>query len=130
MISEVFEFNATVIKPDRSPVPRPLIAQPREHLITCLLEEVEEFQDAGIREDQVDALLDLCYFAIGGLYRIGLTPQEAQACFDAIHEANMTKVRGVKKERPGTEKTGDAVKPKGWKDPKQAIAQILSGVGE
>jgi predicted HAD superfamily Cof-like phosphohydrolase len=71
----------------------------------------------------VDALLDLCYFAIGGLRRMGLTEEQARGCFLAIHNANMTKKKGGQAKRGNFE--DDAVKPADFVPPDQAIAHIL-----
>lgn len=79
----------------------------------ALREELDEFLTAKTAEDQADALLDLMYFAAGELYKMGVDGQKA---FDAVHAANMQKVRGELSKRPGS-KGYDATKPPGWQAP-------------
>lgn len=74
---------------------------------------------------QVDALLDAAYFAVGGLARMGLTAQQAQACFGVIHAANMRKKLGTT--HRGDMGVPDAAKPEGWVGPEEAIHRILFG---
>ena len=123
----VVEFNKEILGiSQRSPVGMAL----SEEAITtkCLLEEVSELQTAfeqGSVVDQVDALIDLTYFAFGALYKIGLTPEQIQDCCMAVHEANMQKKLGVNAKRA----TGaaDAVKPEDWVPPEDRIYGILYG---
>lgn len=96
-------------------------------LVRQLKEEVEEFEDAHDCKDYIgciDALIDKIYFAIGGLHRLGLTPDEMAKCFLAVHDANMTKKRGTV-ERAGVASGDDAAKPEGWVSPEERIAEIL-----
>lgn len=74
----------------------------------------------------VDAVIDAAYFAIGAMARTGLTVEQAQACFLAVHEANMTKKRGVAASR-GDMGVTDAAKPVNFVPPDQRIYQILFG---
>lgn len=76
-------------------------------------EELAEFLQADELEDELDALLDLVYFALGRVVEMGILPGPA---FEAVHQANMTKRRGELSKRPGS--LGyDAVKPEGWEPP-------------
>lgn len=78
-----------------------------------LREELAELEAAiagGNVGDQADALIDLVYFAIGGLFQMGVP---AAACWNAVHAKNMTKVVGMT--HRGT--TNDATKPEGWTPP-------------
>lgn len=97
--------------------------------VKCLKEEIQEFEEAYENGDyigQVDALIDLMYFAIGVLYKKGLTPEEIVLCSTAVHEANMEKKLGVNHRR-GDGSAADAVKPEGWIAPEQRIIDILDG---
>lgn len=140
LIKDVFQFNhdALGIKPR---VALGLTTNDVKFLGKALLEEVDEFSTASIgfeprtgqRVDdhwklvhQVDALIDAAYFAVGGLARAGLTKEQAMACFDAIHEANMRKKLGVNANR-GDLGTADAVKPADWVPPERTIYKILFG---
>ena len=76
--------------------------------------------------DQVDALVDTVIFALGGLARLGLTEEQAEACFNAVMDANFEKKRGTKESR-AVEGVADAIKPEGWVGPEQRIKAILTG---
>lgn len=74
-----------------------------------MLEELTEFMRAKTIEDQVDALTDLIYFAVGTFTLMGVEPEPI---FDIVHAANMGKVG------PDGKVTRDAQgkikKPEGW----------------
>jgi predicted HAD superfamily Cof-like phosphohydrolase len=91
------------------------------------VEEMDEFEKAHREMDligAVDAVLDKIYFSIGFLYRMGLTEQQIEDCFQAVHECNMRKKLGVQEKRGG-EGVADAVKPEGWVGPEERIGEIL-----
>lgn len=93
----------------------------------CLQEELDEFSQAADQQDfigQIDALIDLQYFAIGVMYKLGLTAEEITKCCDAVHQANMQKKLGVVAKR-GDGSAADAVKPEGWIPPEERIGIIL-----
>jgi hypothetical protein len=79
-----------------------------------LREELTETQD-GINskdsEEIVDGLIDLCVVAIGTLDAFGV---DAYKAWDKVLEANMSKVPGVKPERPNPFGMPDLIKPAGW----------------
>ena len=127
MIKEIYEFNKKVIGIDE-PKTRLLNTSEREWLITALNEEIEELKTAWENEsliDSIDAILDLTYFAIGGLVRQGLKPSQIEACFNAIHHANMSKAKGVKQGRENFDGVGDAIKPEGWMSPEEKMKTII-----
>lgn len=77
------------------------------------LQEIEQAHKTGDVEQAADGWLDLIYVAHGRLLEMGFP---TTAGFDAVHEANMGKVRGTLSKRPGS--LGfDAVKPDGWTAP-------------
>lgn len=124
MIDEVVYFNREVL--GISPrYPDKLVNAEKQWLLQALQEEVEELRDAGSVAESVDALIDLIYFALGGLYRHGLLEDDIRGCFTAVHSANLMKKRGVKASRPQDGSVADAVKPEGWKDPVHTIQEIL-----
>ncbi len=84
-----------------------------------LTEELEEFRVAANWAAQADAMVDLIYVAMGALIEMGVTPGSV---FNAVHDANMRKVPGVKPTRPDDE--FDAVKPDGWEPPYIEAAAI------
>ena len=69
-------------------------------------EELEEFIDAETLADQADALLDLIYFAIGTLLRMGIDPRVG---WDEVHRANMDKVPA--------DAWKHSIKPEDWEPP-------------
>lgn len=93
-------------------------------------EESQELRDARTLEDQVDAYLDILYFALGGLVETGVMPQ---GCFDYVHGANMAKLH--KREDGSTyvkrdeENGGKILKPEGWAEnhaPERHIAAEIA----
>jgi predicted HAD superfamily Cof-like phosphohydrolase len=65
-------------------------------------------------EEIVDFLIDLSVVAIGTL---DLMNVDAQKAWDRVHEANMSKKRGIKPGRPNPLGLPDLMKPEGWKAP-------------
>ena len=87
-------------------------------------EELDEFLEAELIEDQVDAMCDLIYFALGTLVEIGVKPE---GIFNIIHEANMNKLG--KDGRPIYNEQGKVIKPEGWQPPEKFILEeILSQI--
>jgi predicted HAD superfamily Cof-like phosphohydrolase len=93
----VAQFNEIIINNPRPP--KKLATEDQmSFTVKCLLEEIMEYKLAHKKGDyigSIDALIDLMYFAIGGLHRMGLTPDEMAECGRIVHDANMTKKRGV-----------------------------------
>lgn len=133
--ADVVEFNKEIIKLD--PVPY-LNTERLEWFKTAINEELGEFEEANkkyayeydtalkdnnidgdrlleLNVDMIDAIMDLIYFALGRLYEIGVSLDDFDAMWDAIHTANMTKKRGNK----GRGSDDDAIKPEGWQGPEQ-----------
>ena len=127
MITEIYKFNRTIIGVDPAQMVLPLDLPQHEWLTAALKEEIQEFEVSKTEAEKVDALIDLCYFAIGGLARLGLSEEQAWDCFDAVHEANMTKRVGIKETRPNDGSVSDAVKDETFKDPVEKIGEIISG---
>lgn len=137
MIKQVFEFNALALGLLPRSVNNGLSPNQVSFLRKALTEEGDELLLASIGVDdngttlssqesivgQVDALIDAAYFAIGGLARLGLTTEQALACFDAVHEANMQKKLGTT--HRGNTGVADAAKPAGWVGPEEAMMEIL-----
>ncbi|GAC1502760.1 MAG: hypothetical protein NVS1B10_07610 [Candidatus Saccharimonadales bacterium] len=127
MIKEVIYFNQSILKVDRME-PKLLPIEEATWLRKALWEEVKEFQDAHWNYDligSVDALIDLLYFTIGGLYRLGLNEDQIEACFALVHSANLTKKLGVKPTRPQDGTVADAIKDSRFTDPKELIREVL-----
>lgn len=123
--SDVIDFNEMILGISARPKNQ-LIDEEFEISKKCLIEEVEEFIDAHANNDFigcVDAILDSVYFSMGILYKMGLSHEEINQCFAAVHLSNMTKQFGTNNKRD----TGaaDAVKPDGWEGPEARIKNIL-----
>ena len=126
MFTRVFDFNARVVGIE----PRLLGTITPEHpemewLVGVLQEEAQELAEAKTLVDQVDALIDSIVFAMGGLYRLGLTKEQALECFHAVMDANFEKKAGQKEGRE-VEGVKDAIKPEGWKGPEARIKEVLN----
>lgn len=127
---DVVEFNQDIIKL----APTEFLNLERvEWFKNTINEELSEFEKAnddyiaakrcnadaetllGCQVDMMDAIIDLIYFALGRLYEIGITEDDFDAMWNAVHESNMTKKRGNK----GRGSDDDAIKPEGWQGPEQ-----------
>lgn len=88
--------------------------------VSCIEEELSELRDSvwsGDPEGVVDALIDMCVFAIGTLHLFGV---DARRAWSEVMTANMAKVPGVKPGRPNPYGFPDLVKPEGWVGPSHA----------
>ena len=125
-VEQIIEFNKVVLGIE----PRELgIMSEAEIDITAksLIEEAEEFVEAHMDGNflgTVDALLDSIYFAVGALYKSGLTAEQICESMSAVHHCNMDKKLGVNRKR-GDGSAADAVKPVGWTAPEERISKIL-----
>lgn len=128
-VDQVVEFNQRVLKIDQRPVDM-LKQNEFEISMKCLQEEINEFEEAFKKGDIIgciDAIIDLKYFAVGVMYKMGLTPDAMKKCMTAVHEANMEKKLGTNHKR-AVEGAADAVKPEGWVSPEERIINILDGL--
>jgi hypothetical protein len=124
----VSKFNKEVIGIDR---PCGTIEDGKEFnfLIGSMKEEIKELITAREESDfigEIDAICDLVYFAVGGLARMGVSPEASNKIFEVIHDCNMQKSKGKKKEREVTHNL-DAVKSSTWIGPESQIMDILDG---
>lgn len=109
----VRQFNTEILDITIPEIPTRLSDARKDFGIILLDEEVLEFSVATTLEDEVDALVDLTYVALGRILEMGVAPR---AVFEEVHRANMAKKRGVKASRPNSLGC-DAYKPEGWKGP-------------
>jgi predicted HAD superfamily Cof-like phosphohydrolase len=86
-----------------------------------LHEEIEEFKAAQTLEDQVDAMVDLIYFALGTMVELGV---DSDKVFHIVHQANMRKLWSDGKPRFGDD--GKVKKPAEWTDPRELVAQEIA----
>lgn len=131
---DVLEFHAKFDLLPTEPGPRALPKSLQEFRERFMREELGEFW-ASYRAGEngepdvpglADALVDLVYVALGTAVMMGLPWPEL---WDAVHAANMTKVRA---QAPADSKRGstfDVVKPAGWVAPDVAgiIARARGG---
>jgi predicted HAD superfamily Cof-like phosphohydrolase len=128
MVEQVFDFNEQCLGIEQRPIG--LLSEGElQYALKAIAEEANEFQDAHNDMDvigAVDAVLDLIYFSLGFLRRMGLTRDQVRSAMTAVHTANMTKKQGAQAKRGG-DGVIDAIKPEGWQGPEERIAQILGG---
>lgn len=101
---------------DRDP---PSLPDPETFMfrLQFLLEELGETLAAYRKGDLskvADGLVDLIYVALGTAHMCGIPFDEI---FDAVHEANMKKVRARTDAESGRGSSLDVVKPPGWTPP-------------
>ena len=123
MLERVVSFNQSVVGIAPRPL-TPFAPDEKTWMVRVLQEEADELGEATTVVDQVDALVDSIIFAMGGLYRLGLTHEQATRCFNAVMDANFEKKAGQKAGRV-IGQVSDAVKPEGWVGPEARIAEIL-----
>ncbi len=82
------------------------------------LDEYKEAAEAGDKEKQFDALIDLCYVALGTAYLQGLYNVWDEG-WARVQRANMAKIRVQRKNFTLSKRQSpfDVVKPKGWVAP-------------
>ena len=119
-------FNQEILGLERRP---PMLQEPDEFRLSVhqLREEIDEFEQAYKKGDFIgvlDALIDLEYFLYGVFWKNGISEEVHAELFDAVHDANMMKRRGVKAGREGYD-AADASKPAEWTDPTLKFARIL-----
>lgn len=126
MMKKVQEFNFQVLGVPQ----RELGMMPQEEMelsLVQLREEVKEIEEAYQNGDLtlvIDGMIDLQYFLFGMVYKHGIPEPMWKEMFKAVHQANMEKKLGVKKER-GDFGAADAVKPEGWVPPEQRLEEII-----
>ena len=121
----IFTFNEQIIGTEAVPL-NTLSDGQFEWTTTAYEEEIDELISAREKQDlvgMVDATLDLIYFAVGTLKKLGLTREQAYACMMAVNDANMTKRKGKVAARGNNAE--DAVKPEDFVPPEQAIGAII-----
>lgn len=74
--------------------------------------------------ETVDGFIDIAYVALTGAIRL-VGEAKAKECWDAVVDANLSKVDGRYGPVVRDEETGKILKPQGWKAPN--IEEILNG---
>lgn len=126
IVDQVYEFNTQCLGLTNRE--RGLLSQAElNYADKAIKEELQEFVDAHAEQDYIGAIdgaIDLVYFGIGFLVRMGLKAEEIKQMMSAVHDANMAKKAGTQDKRGG-EGVVDAVKPEGWVPPEERIIAIL-----
>ena len=94
--------------------PRTLPRDLRYFRLDFMEEELNEYAHAsanGHMHNELDALVDLVYVALGTAYLHGFDFNEG---FRRVHEANMKKVRAVEVRESKRRSVYDVIKPEGW----------------
>lgn len=80
-------------------------------------EEVREFRESPDIYEQVDAQIDIIYFALGSLVEMGIF--NVDKLFEIVQNANMSKL--WEDGKPHFREDGKIIKPKTWVDPKPLL---------
>jgi predicted HAD superfamily Cof-like phosphohydrolase len=89
-------------------------------------EEIDEFIEATEKGDlyeQVDAMIDNIYFALGTLVELGVEPEQI---FEIVQNANMSKLWSDGK--PHYKPDGKVMKPSTWEDPHEKIVKAIDSM--
>lgn len=87
----------------------------RDDRMLYMYEELTEFVDAANKYQELDAMIDLVYFAFGTMAEMGVNAKQFSEAWSRVHNANMAKKAGKKE---GRSTNGiDAAKPDDWKEP-------------
>lgn len=92
-------------------------------------EELQEFVQAHYDDNlpmAYDALIDLVYVAYGTAQMMGCTPAMWQELWNAVQNANMSKVRASSAADSKRGTSLDVVKPAGWVSPDAAHKEIIA----
>ena len=121
LIEDIEKFHEKYGLEYKDSISRHLSPEEKEFRVRCLLEEVQEYIAAKTLEEEVDAIIDLIYFALGTSYRHGFNFYDG---WKEVHKSNMSKVRAEKKEDSKRDFELDVVKPDNWKAPELDDAVI------
>lgn len=118
--SDVVTFNQKIFWANPPEKMMALNGDVKLHAVIAMREEVEEFNKAVDLKGQVDAIIDLIYFALGRLYLMGVP---IEACWDEIQRSNMSKERKAGKRGKAKE---SAFKGKDYQPPDLSFLGNLS----
>lgn len=118
----VREFHRTFYHPVATE-PKRLEKAEFDRRIGWMREEINELEASGNIIDDVDALADLIYFALGFFVEMGV---DGSKIFEIVHKANMDKLReGEVKYRSD----GKVHKPDDWVSPEEKIREYFRSLG-
>ena len=101
--------------------PRGIFDQSLEY--DMLTEEVQELKQAKKPVDQLDALLDVIYVAIGSLHKLGLTPEQMVEGLQIVQDANSQKSGSKNAD-------GKVTKPENFIPPEEKLQKILDNLAK
>lgn len=122
LVGAVAAFHRSILGLHPPAVPTRLVGTRKQWAVTAMMEELVEFRDAEVIEDEADALADLVYFALGRADEMGF---DMRLVFAEVHAKNMQKKRGELSKRPAS-MGYDAVKPAGWLSPVHNLQPVAS----
>ena len=128
-VEAVVDFNVNLLGIEPRPL-SPMSDNEVNHIIKALKEELDDLADGHGNQDVVDcvdAFIDIIYWSIGGLHKLGLTSDQILRCCHIVHECNMEKKKGSVASR-ATDGVADAIKPEDWVGPEERMAKFLLNV--
>ena len=75
--------------------------------------------------NQLDAFLDSIVLAYGGIFQLGLSPQDAQQALSIVTQANMQKVAN-----PTFDEAGKLLKPADFVNPEAKLLELVTRIKE
>lgn len=97
--------------------------------VKFIQEELDELKLAFSEKNKVgvfDALIDICYVALGTALFAGITSEQWKQGWNAVQNCNMQKTRAKNAGESKRNSQFDIVKPKGWQGPEKQLAEILN----
>lgn len=117
VFKDLADFHIKYGVPRYTPNPTTLDFETQDFRRKFLQEELDEYDEAIARDDlpeQIDALLDLVYIAVGTLDIMGVNSQRH---WNEIQRANMSKERAKHASQSKRGSSLDVIKPEGWVGP-------------
>lgn len=112
-----------------SKVPALLEGETYNFRLGFMQEELQEFVQAHFDNDlemAYDSLVDLVYVAYGTAQMMGCTPAMWQELWNAVQDANMSKVRATSAADSKRGTSLDVIKPAGWQGPGAKHKEIIA----
>lgn len=110
-------------------VPTLLDGEAYNFRLKFMQEELQEFVQGHFDNDlelALDSLVDLVYVAYGTAQMMGVPPAMWQELWNAVQEANMSKVRASSAADSKRGTSLDVVKPAGWQGPGAKHQEIIA----
>lgn len=126
MFEDVAKFHEKFGLEPKDAYPNFVSREWQEYRVRFMREELLEYQKAlkgGDMEGVLDALVDLCYVAMGTAYGMSLPFEEA---WEEVQQANLRKVRTEKPKDSKRKTSLDVVKPKGWAPPDLRLDRLCA----